>query len=221
MDILQITGATPEEIMEQMCIAPGFDLEHVHQAWSMTSRGNNTRQAVYKYQAAVLYLMARQYDQPDSLILEIGTYYGYTAAILGLSAPTAQVLTLNSLPWEVEKATSNLGELRNVRPVWTKSWDYLETYDGPEPAMVFIDGDHKKIGRDLPWWNWVRVGGLMLLHDYSPNGSRRACPPVYRGARRFVNFIGREPDVLVIDDGLAGMAGWYKLESDRDIYKDI
>jgi hypothetical protein len=55
----------------------------------------------------------------------------------------------------------------------------------------------------------------MLFHDYSPAGSKRECPPVYQAIRQFAAWLGREPDVTVVDDGRAGMAGFYRQEGEN------
>jgi len=65
---------------------------------------------------------------------------------------------------------------------------------------------------DLPWWDWLNADGLFLFHDYSPKGSYRECPPVYEAVNEFAKLLGRELDVKVVDDGGAGMAGFYKAE---------
>ena len=90
------------------------------------------------------------------------------------------------------------------------SWSYLAGYKGPAFDVVFVDGDHKQVARDLPWFNWIHPGGLMLFHDYSPAESTHACPPVYDVVNARAIRLGRELDVLLVDDTLAGIAGFYK-----------
>ena len=55
----------------------------------------------------------------------------------------------------------------------------------------------------------------MLHHDYTPKGAPRETPIVYNELVKFGEFIGREPDVLMIDDLGTGMAGWYKRKDDK------
>ena len=50
----------------------------------------------------------------------------------------------------------------------------------------------------------------MIFHDYSPLGSRRHCPPVFEGVNELAERLGRKPDVLIIDDGQVGMAGFVR-----------
>jgi len=103
-----------------------------------------------------------------------------------------------------------------VRLVPARSWDYLAAYAGPELDLVFVDGDHGLVVRDLPWFNWLRLNGLLLFHDYTPASSgKRPCAPVYETVRVFGDMLGREPDVLVVDDQGDGMAGFYRLVTDH------
>lgn len=169
--------------------------------------GCSAKQRIYPYQAHMLFALAAQYN--GGRILEIGTYYGYSAAVMAQAAPLAHVDTLNVLSWEVSAATKNLQGLPNVHLWCTPSWDYLESYAGPDYDLVFVDANHKEVDRDLPWWGRLAPGGLMLFHDYSPATSPRACPPVYRALNEWKRTVG-PPNLLIIDDQDTGMAGWYK-----------
>lgn len=188
----------------------------------LLTREDSTKQRIFEYQAAWLFALTRQYNGIGNHMLDIGVYYGYTTAVMAMAAPCANILSLGIHEWEINRARENLSKFHNVNVNKIASWDLLETYSEPELSLVWIDGDHKEINRDLAWWNWVKVGGLMLMHDYSPNGSARACPPVYRGARRFVDFLHREPDVLIIDEDQVGMCGWYKYPIDENkLWKEV
>lgn len=153
------------------------------------------------YQAAALFALARKHDGGN--ILEIGTLIGYSASLIAQAAPNAEIATLNSAAHEIEAARHNLAEWPNVQVIQAISWDYLESYVGPMLNMVFVDGDHKRVARDVPWWDWVAEGGLMLFHDYSPE----KCPPVYAAVNGLAEALGRGPDVLLMDDQGVGMAG--------------
>ena len=125
--------------------------------------------------------------------------------------PKAHIVTLNQpKPAEFERAVKHLALYRNVSLLQVCSWDYLEAL---EPGMlfdlVFVDGDHVQIGRDLPWWEHIAPGGLFLFHDYSPEKSGRPCVPVYEGINRWMVEKDLEPDVLVVDDRQVGMIGFY------------
>jgi predicted O-methyltransferase YrrM len=175
------------------------------------TRGN-VRQQIRPYQAHVLYHMARRYNREGARILEIGTYYGYSAAVMAQAAPLAHITTLTPMDWEANDARVNLAQFGNATVLCKASWDYL-TEDTGEFDMIFVDGDHKQIRRDLPWYNRIRPGGLMLFHDYSPNGSAMACPPVYRALEEMRQTF-REFDVLVVDTEQIGMAGYIRREGE-------
>jgi len=159
------------------------------------------------FQVAALFALAAQYNGGN--ILEIGTFIGHSASIMAQAAPEAKIITLNHAAHEVEEAVRNLREWPNIEVVQALSWDYLDTYGNPMLDMVFVDGDHKRVVRDLPWWGWLEKDGLMLFHDYSP----KLCPPVYNAVNRLGEMLGREPDVMVMDDEGRGMAGFYNREA--------
>ena len=178
----------------------------IQRSIDVTQRG---KQEIYTYQAAWLYALAQQYNRPGAEILEIGTYWGFSAVVMAQAAPMAHITTLNPTRWEWEEATANLSPWKNVSCVCEHSWGYFDSRNWKQPDMIFVDGDHKRIDRDLVWWDWLMPGGLMLFHDYSPSGSKRQCPAVYRALNRFAEKLGRKPDISIIDDGLAGLVGWY------------
>jgi len=162
------------------------------------------------HQAAALYVLAGQYNRRGAHVLEIGTFHGYSASIIAQAAPLAEIVTLNPSAKEATLAIKNLAPWPNVTVGTAASWDYMEGYRSPRLDMIFVDGDHKHIWRDMPWWAWVEEGGLMLFHDYSP----RLCRPVYAAVGRLGEMLGREPDVLVMDDDGLGMAGFYRQPED-------
>lgn len=188
----------------------------IEQADKMT-RGQSQKQRVYPYQAAALYALASRYNSESCNMLEIGTYYGYTAFVTASAAPLATLTTLNPVPWEYDIARQYLKQWPRVRPFCVHSWDYLESYAGPELDFIFVDGDHKRVRNDLPWFNWLSPGGLIVFHDYSPNGSGRACPPVWRALQWLSEYLERAPDVEIIDDQNVGMVGWYKKPTDKKV----
>lgn len=162
------------------------------------------------YQMVALYALARQFDQAGARILEIGTGQGASGLMLALAAPRAQITSLT-----VEEQTGRIAErwwrfngIKNALCVVKASWDYHESYPGTSFDMIFVDGNHNQIGRDMVWWNNVRPGGLFLCHDYSPAHSAHPSPVVFETLNGFRTRLGREFDVLVVDDTLTGLAGW-------------
>lgn len=203
----------PSELLQLFFEQDEQTLTALRLAQAAITQGGHSKQ-IEEYQAAALYCLAGQYNYPDAAILEIGTYYGYSAAILALAAPLASVITLNPADNEYPIAVSNLKRFGNVQVIKRHSWDYFNSDRlsiGQPYQMVFVDGDHKRIRNDLVWWERVAANGLMLFHDYTPLGSPRHCPPVYDGLNAWLPVIGRQAfDVSIIDAANLGMVGLYK-----------
>jgi len=162
------------------------------------------------WQLAWLYALARPYD--GAPILEIGTYKGKSALVMAMACPRSAVVTLTIHSPEAAGAALVLAG-RQVAIRIVKSWDYLAAYTGPDLSVVYVDGDHNQLTRDLPWFNRLTVGGLLLLHDWSPVGS----PPVqacYRAIGEFSAKLGRPPDVRIVDTRQVGMCGFYRREGE-------
>ena len=177
--------------------------------------GGANKREVWEEQALVIAYLASQYDRKDAFILEIGANRGFTAAVLKLAAKKALVTTLEPDENNRREARGNVLPLGVVvRP--EKSTLYLERTEGSgcEYDMIFVDGDHKRVRLDLPWFNRLKVGGLFLHHDYSPLESARPCPSVFEALNDFGAHLGREADVLVVDNTMVGMAGWYRREGE-------
>lgn len=199
--------------MTQEEILAGYVFQHpelrtieaqVRQACKVTSK------AIYLYQAAALYHHARPYNGRRAM--EIGTAYGYSCFYLASAMPQSYITTLNPNHDEVIAAQQTLSRFRYVEALEFASWDYysLTTKFSREYGFIFVDGDHKQVGRDLPWFNRLEIGGLIMFHDYSPKDSARPCPPVYRAINEMAKKLGREPDVLIVDNDRVGMAGFIR-----------
>jgi predicted O-methyltransferase YrrM len=171
----------------------------------------NTKKAVYPYQAAALYHLAVPFNGGKAL--EIGTAYGYSGFYLANAMSDSQIISLNASEGEVEYVQNN-GVFKlfpNVKVLHRISWEYLKENSGTADLnFIFVDGDHKRVKKDFPFFNRLIDGGLMVFHDYSPLGSKRHCPPVYEAVNNLAKHLGRKPDVLIIDDGNVGMAGFYR-----------
>lgn len=165
---------------------------------------SNIKAQLEPYQAAALLTLAAKYDGGD--ILEIGTFVGYSASLMAQAAPNATITTLNPAVHEAMVARQSLFPYPNVTVIEQKSWDYLRTYAGPHLDMIFVDGDHKRVEKDLPWWSWLNSGGLMLFHDYTPHSSPHVCHAV----DSMSELLRKEPDVLLVDTNDVGMAGFIK-----------
>lgn len=164
------------------------------------------------YQAMALYTLAERYNVDKARILEIGTGLGYSASVIAQAAPKAQIITLNTSKDEVEVARKYLVNYANVFVANIASWDYLKDFNGgPLFDMIFVDGDHKHVRRDMPWFNVLKPGGLMLFHDYSIMTST----DVYNTVNQFMSQLGRQLDVNIVDMDKIGMAGLFKKEGEK------
>ena len=197
---------TPDELLKYYTgLYP--ELERIeHQARQVI---HNTKKAVYPYQAAALYHLARPYNGGKAL--EIGTAYGFSCFYLAHAMPDSQITTLNASEGEVVEDKKVLSHFKNVEVLHRVSWEYLKESDGTAIYnFIFVDGDHKHVRMDFPFFNRLIDGGLMVFHDYSPLGSKRHCPPVYEAVNWLSDYLGREPDVLIVDCDKVGMAGFIR-----------
>jgi predicted O-methyltransferase YrrM len=167
------------------------------------------------YEAALLYILAAQYNQPGAVIVEVGTCYGWTAAIMQHAAPQARIMTCTPNPNHVIIARRNLHRhFGRVEVLETKSTDWLLQMPDNSLDMVFVDGDHPHVADDLPFYNKLKVGGLKVHHDYCPDKplctGPRPCRWVYAALNDFAEKM-HPFDVLMVDHNREGMAGWYRL----------
>lgn len=178
------------------------------QAVEAIEKAKFIRGQLLPYQALALFHLTQPYNKPGTRVLEIGTFHGYSTAIMAQAMPLAEIITLNPSTTECKTARKNLEQWSNVTVIEAVSWEYLATYDEQdEPfSVIFVDGDHNRIGRDMPWWDHLAHSGLMLFHDYSPLVSG----VVYATVNRFVDSLGRQLDIMLMDDDKLGMAGIYK-----------
>jgi len=210
--MLNLTGLSPDAILKYF-----VDLHPELTKLESAARKNtpNTKKAVYPYQAAALYHLAKPYNGGQAL--EIGTAYGYSCFYLASAMPKSRIVTLNGSEGEWLEDVKILEKFRNVTCLHRLSWDYLTESDGTAIYnFVFVDGDHRPgpIRRDFQYFNRLLTGGLIIFHDYSPLGSGRECPPVYEAVNELSKMLGRPPDVLIVDSEKVGMAGFIRREGE-------
>jgi predicted O-methyltransferase YrrM len=174
---------------------------------------------VYQHEAAVLYYLTFRHVGPRGTgkeMLEIGTALGYSTVLLAIGAPKAHLVTLNPKGKEYPWAKRNLAGFPNVELRLASSAEFLAKYEGPMLDLIFVDGSHllEDVRVDCGWWRWLRPGGLMLFHDWSPESSARPTPGTYRAINEMAEQLGRPFDVCVVDDQRVGLVGWVKEASD-------
>src|SRR5574342_474515 len=80
---------------------------------------------IYPWQAEALYLLASRYNRAGASFLEIGTAYGYSAAVMAQAAPLAKIVTLNPSAHEAQSARDHLAGFPQITVLEERSWDYL------------------------------------------------------------------------------------------------
>jgi len=178
--------------------------------------GKSFNPGVSEYQAMALFILAKRYNHVGANILEFGTAIGYSASMMAQGAPLAKIVTLDPAQAKAELARKNLRSWPNVEVIVMRSVDYFaQTPEQNTLDMIFVDGDHNNIALDLPWFNRLVVGGLLLCHDYTPAGlGKKSLPVIYAELNRMAERLGRPFDVCIVDDTTYGMAGFYRREGE-------
>jgi predicted O-methyltransferase YrrM len=140
----------------------------------------------------LLYQLTR-FTRPQKLI-EVGVFVGAASCHLALAmhrnANGAELHLVDVSSKCLETAGNNLrdfGLCDNVFFHCGHSADVAQTGNLPIADLIFLDGDHRRecVGRDLEcYWNLVREGGFLILHDsilwngvrYYANQLTRALP---------------------------------------------
>lgn len=171
----------------------------------------HVRGRMLPYQCAALYRLAAGYD--GGHILEIGCYYGRSSLLMSMAAPAASIVTMSPDEAHVrETRTNRTGH--KIAVIRAKSWDFLET-DRRVWDMIYVDGDHKRVMQDVPWFNRLSVGGLLLFHDWTPGDALRLPHPIVcEAVEALGERLRRPPDVAIVDDHRVGMAGFYRHEGE-------
>jgi predicted O-methyltransferase YrrM len=176
------------------------------------ARADKIQGPMRPHQYAALRAWAAEFD--GGWILEIGCYHGRSSLEMALGAPRAQIVTMSPDAEHVQTARRNVAGYQ-IEVLQARSWDYLKQ-DGRVWDMVYVDGDHRHAERDAPWFNRLRTGGLIVFHDYTPQGTSapRAHVKVVKVVDELARQLGRAPDVKLIDPDLVGMAGFYRREGE-------
>ena len=108
--------------------------------------------------------------QDNSLVVELGTAYGLTAAMMSLAGQ--QVITIDNYSEypdiTPDKVVENLKGF-NVKIVEGHNTEVAKTFEDESIDLLFIDADHKyeSVQADIKsWWPKIKKGGKVLFHDY-------------------------------------------------------
>jgi len=159
---------------------------------------------MHVHESLLLYKLSSQYNFKGANILEIGTAFGGSAAIIASAAPLASIVTIDPNTALAEKTTNSLRHWDNIVLKTEKSWDYLSTYTGPRLDLILVDGSHRDVWQDAPWWNWLCINGLILFHDYSSISFTN----IYKCVNELKHVLERQFDVY-IGNSTRAFVGYY------------
>jgi hypothetical protein len=143
----------------------------------------------------------------QAVIVNIGIFRGCTMLCLEAGAPNATLVGIDIKAPDVPLAPQ-LGRAEVIIADSTQLWRKWGLREDKWIDLLFVDGDHRYAGvrDDLAGWSrFIRPGGSLLLHDYSPLPRHLALLPWLEGVRRATDewqrraqwerFVG--PDSLV------------------------
>ena len=212
---LNITG-TQEELwgqLDEICPDIRARIKEVRSLLKVPANKRDTRD----YEAALLYILAAQYDYFGAKIAELGAGMGFTSAVMQHAAPRAHVMTCTPDKNQIPMTRGNLKpNFQGITVFEMKSVEWLEKMEDGFLDMVYIDGDHTRVRLDLPFYNKLKVGGLKFHHDYCPgvpDTPARVCYPVYLALNDFAEKM-HPFDVLMTNEKQEAVAGWYRQEGE-------
>ncbi len=113
-------------------------------------------------------------------IVEIGTLFGITASHMALvKRPDQKIITVDNYSWNpwgltrdrhlllAKYVLNNLIQTGHVEQINMGKNDFYNSYQGPPPALVFLDADHSygETKKDIEWAQ--RIGARTIAgHDY-------------------------------------------------------
>lgn len=211
-----LTGTQLEITAALVAIAPevGTVLERIDRGMK-----RYRKREIRNFEAAFLYVLAKQYDYDGAEMFEIGTCYGWSTLVMAHAAPRAHIVTCTPNASHIEAARLNFAAYPRLEVRPARSVDLLADYRGPALDLLFVDGDHKAVAQDIPWYNRLKTGGLMVHHDYSAaDALERPCRWVWDALNEFAERM-HPFDVMIMDDNRTGMAGWYRREGETWLTK--
>jgi hypothetical protein len=128
----------------------------------------------------MIHRLVRQSRKYPGPIIEIGTLLGIATTTMALvKAPEQKIITVDLYCWnpwgfspDVHEALTSqilqyLVQTGHVERLRMEKDEFYRTYQGPRPAMVFLDAmhDYESTKRDIQWAS--RVGAKIIAgHDY-------------------------------------------------------
>lgn len=123
---------------------------------------------------AALLFKCVQKTPKDAVLVELGTAYGRTTAVMALA--DRKVITIDNYTdpiqtLEKQEETKNQEILRTlpIEFITGESTEIAKTFQDESIDLIFIDADHKyeSVKADIDsWLPRVKKGGMVLFHDY-------------------------------------------------------
>jgi predicted O-methyltransferase YrrM len=159
-----------------------------------------------------LYTQAMQYIPRHGVAIEVGSWTGGSASILGTvcKEKEARLVCVDAFGGDMfsfappnVQVLAKVIEHTNGLPVDYMVGDSktINGYLGIHVAdFIFVDGDHAmpRVMDDIQlYWQILKVGGVMLMHDYGNPCAVKEC------ADKF--FLSIDKKVVVLPDSIAGV----------------
>ena len=145
-----------------------------------------------------------QKEQPKH-ILEIGTFLGYSAAVMLETCPNAQIVTIEKNAQNAEDAKQNLKEFGGrAQVLCCDAMDFLKENDlikkGQCLDFIFLDGAKGQYIKYLPHLkNLLRSEGFLMCDDILFYGLVQADGKIAHKHRSIVNNLRKFLDTLQAD----------------------
>src|SRR5436190_9512406 len=186
----KLAGRTIPALFESQKAAPRFTGSGANIA------GFHPQQATVEEEAIpFIQDLVRQSQKYPGPIIEIGTLLGITTTNIALAkAPQQKIITVDLYCWnpwglspETHRALTStvlhyLVETDQVEQICQDKNEFIRTYTGPAPSLVFLDAIHtyEETKLDIEWAK--RIGAKIIAgHDYSDD---------FPGVKRVVDEFG-------------------------------
>lgn len=168
-------------------------------------------------ESAKLLLEILQEKQPKK-VLEIGTFLGYSAALILQTCPNCQLTTIEKSEENAADAKENLKNLgfeARCEVVCCDAMDYLEQTKNQTFDLIFLDGPKGQYHKYLPYLKkMLKSGGVLIADDILFYGYVKSQEKIEHKHRSIVNnlrkFLGQittdkdfETKIYEIEDGVS------------------
>ena len=183
---------SPTEKMLRECARPFRQLAHRVAGAPRRSAGSSSHQApsladfhpqdctVEPEGVELIKALVQKSQEYSGPIIEVGTLLGITATHMALAkAPEQRITTVDMFCWNpwgltpdvhhalAKQVLSYLIETGDVELIRADKNEFYRSYQGPAPAMVFLDAmhDYEETKKDIEWAK--EVGAKIIAgHDY-------------------------------------------------------